>query len=104
VPAGSFGSSTTESNVAVPLPTAGTVSGLQVRLSGGSPGSGNSYTFSVVKNGSAVSGFTCTISDSNTTCTDTDTLAMAIGETLSLRAVGNSNPSARAVTWSLVFG
>jgi hypothetical protein len=104
VAAGSYGLSSTEANVAAPFPVAGTIGGLQIRLAGGSPGTGNNYVFNVMKNGLAVSGFTCTIADSATTCTDTDTLSMAAGDTLSLRTTPTSNPTQRAVTWSVTLG
>jgi hypothetical protein len=92
-----------QANVAIPLPIGGVISNLRVRING-TPGNGNSYTFTVVRNGTAITGFTCPMTDSTTTCTDTDTTTWAAGDTISLQSVPNSNPTGRIAVWSVTIG
>ncbi len=76
----------------------GTVGALSVTLSA-SPGTGNSYAFTVMVSGTA-SGNTCTISDAATTCTSGASVVVNPGDTVNVRATPNSNPTARSATWS----
>ena len=70
---------------------------------GGSPGAGNSYAFTVMKNGAAT-GLTCTMSGTGTTCSDTDkshSVEVDDLDTFSLRVVPTSTPSTIGVAWGL---
>jgi hypothetical protein len=93
----------TQTVAATPLPGGGVINNLQIRLAG-NPGTGNSYAFTMVRNGSVIPGFTCTISDAAVACNDTDTTVWAAGDTISLQSVPNSNPTARTATWSVTLG
>jgi hypothetical protein len=104
MPAGSLSTSATQANVAVPLPVGGTITNLQVRLSGVA-GAGNSYTFTAYRNGAAVATLTCSVSgDTATSCSDTDDTVWNAGDTISLQAIPFSNPSGRTGTWSITLG
>ena len=86
---------TTESNVEMVVPAAGTVSNLSVRL-GSTPNSGGGtqkYTFSVRKNGSPSGAISCEISENESTCSSTSTLSFAAGDLISLQATPSGNPS-----------
>ena len=99
IPVGAF-TSNTESAVSIPMPVAGTLSNLQVRLST-APGSGNWYQLTVRKN-SVSSIISCTITDSSQiTCTDSDAVSFAAGDTISLQVVPGSNPNSAYLTWSV---
>jgi hypothetical protein len=102
IAAGGFSVQTSAVAVAVPVPYAGTIDNLQVRLSG-TPGAGNSYAFTVLRNGSTA-GITCTVSDSETSCSGSTNAAFAAGETISLQSVPNSGPTGRTATWSVTLG
>lgn len=92
----------TVSSVYMPLPVGGTLKNLQVRLSG-NPGSGKSYTFTVM-NGSNATALTCTVAGSSaTTCTGSGTVVLDAGDAISLRSQPNSKPSKRSVAWSLLI-
>jgi hypothetical protein len=93
-----------ESSVEQVLAIGGTLSDLHVRLEG-SPGTGNSYTFTVRNNGADTS-LTCAIIDSSVSCSDTDaahSVSFSAGDTVSIKSVPSSNPSGRAMRWSAKF-
>jgi len=93
----------TNSNVAFPVPVGGTVSSLQVFQNGAS-GNGNTYTYTLMVNGAAVGALNCAITgNSATSCSSSGTSTLAAGDTVSLRAAPSSNPSTRAVAWSVVI-
>jgi hypothetical protein len=92
-----------ESAVAQTVPLAATLSNFYVHLSG-APGPGNSYTFTVRRNGGNTT-VTCTISGSSaTTCSDTThTQAFDAGDTISIESVPLSNPSNASMHWTATF-
>lgn len=68
-----------------------------------SPGAGNSYTFTLYKNGSPTA-LTCTISESDIECQDTtNEITLAQGDLISIESVPTSSPSARDARWSFIF-
>jgi len=84
------------------MPVAGTISNFYVTLDG-SPGSGNSYTFLVRKNG-ADTPVTCTISETDTTGSDlTNSVSFAAGDYISIMVTPASNPTAAAMSWTAQF-
>ncbi len=102
VPMFNAGRSATESDVQQPVPVAGTVSSFYVTLDG-SPGSGNSYTFVVRKNGEDTP-VTCIISDADTTGSDlTDSVSFDAGDYISIMVTPASNPTARSMSWTAQF-
>jgi hypothetical protein len=86
-------STATESNVQLVVPLADTVAHLAVSL-GSSPGNGNSWTFTINKNGKGTA-VTCQVTNNNSTCTDpTHTVSFATGDLLSLEALpGKTAPT-----------
>jgi hypothetical protein len=84
------------------MPVAGTISQLNVRLSG-TPGAGRQYTFFLRVNGADTS-LTCIVADAATSCADTThSVAIAAGSLVSVRAFANGNPSARSMGWTALF-
>jgi hypothetical protein len=103
LPIGAFAVGTTNATTAVPLPFGGVVNNLQVRISG-TPGSGNNYTFTVMRNGVATS-LVCTIADPAVTCADTDNTVWAAGDTISLQTNPNgTGPVQRTAVFSVTVG
>jgi hypothetical protein len=105
VAAGVFAVGTNQNTIATPIPVGGTVSNLQVRLSGtlGS-GSTRSYTFTVLRNGSPT-GLTCQIfSPSATNCSGSDDEVWNAGDSISLQATPAGTPTGRSVFWSVTVG
>jgi hypothetical protein len=102
VPMFNAGVSATESETQQFMPVAGTISEFYVNLDG-SPGSGNSYTFVVRKNG-ADTPVTCTISGTDTTGYDlTNSVDFDAGDLISVRVTPFSNPTARSMRWTAKF-
>ncbi|HOX70466.1 hypothetical protein [Dokdonella sp.] len=86
--------------VAIPVPVSGTIGGLQVRTNVVPGASPNSYTFTVYVNGAATAA-TCVIGTGATSCSDSvHTVAISMGDAVSLQQVGFSTPTAASVTWS----
>lgn len=90
--------------------TAGKVSNLRIALVGGTPGGGDSYTFTVrrdpagAKEGPISTGITCKISDPNTTCEDTkNSQAFAAGDAISILATEEGGPASRGMYFRLDF-
>ena len=87
--------------------SAGTVSNLRIYLLGGSPGAGDSYTFTVRRDpagatGPSNTGITCSISGSSTECSDiAHTQAFAAGDAISIVAIDGGNPTGRSVMFRL---
>jgi hypothetical protein len=102
-------STSSETSIQEVLFTAGKISNFRVALVGGSPGTGDSYAFTVRRDPAgaepAVStGITCKIADSNTTCEDTKNLqAFAAGDAISVLATENNNPTTRPVFFRLDY-
>ena len=93
----------TEADRQVLMPAAGTLSDLRVNIDG-TPGTGNSYAFTVRINGAGSTTITCTISNAETACNSgalTDTVAA--GDSVAIEVNPNSGPSARDGRWSLKF-
>lgn len=89
----------TASNAHFPIGVSGTITGLRAST-GGSPGSGQSYTFTLYKNGAATS-MTCTISDGNTSASDlTNAVTVAPGDILSVQAVASASASNTGSVWA----
>lgn len=88
------------------MPAAGTINILRVVLNGAPDnGSGNqTYTFTVYKNATSA-GLSCSIQETNTTCSASGSVTFAAGDVLTLQSVptssGSGNPSAVAPAWSL---
>ncbi|HOZ94603.1 MAG TPA: hypothetical protein PK242_11070, partial [Ottowia sp.] len=93
-----------EAKVAVPLPIGGTIGGLRVFQSG-TAGSGNSWTYTLFVNGSAVGAVSCSISgNAATTCSSAGTVAVSAGDRVALRVAPSSLPSTgRAAGWSFTI-
>lgn len=78
----------------IPVPFAGRVRGLQIKTNG-SPGAGQSFTYTLMLNGSAVA-ITATMSDSATTASDTSNkVTVAAGDLLEIRCVTSGSAAAR---------
>lgn len=92
-------STSTESNVQQVMPIAGTVANLAVKLAN-DPSEGDSYTFTIRKNGNGASGGTtvsCKIENTNTSCNSAaNSVTFAQGDLLSLQIVPASDRIARA--------
>lgn len=87
----SFGD-TTQTNVQMTCPTAGTLKKLYIRLTA-APGAGDTRTFTIYKNGSST-GLTVTISDVATTGNDTsNTVAVVAGDLLALQCAATGTPA-----------
>jgi hypothetical protein len=90
------------------MPVSGTVSQFHVRISG-SPSSGDSYTFTVLKNGSPVTvasvvQLRCVISDAATTCSSTTgSIQYSAGDRIAIEADPNSDPDVRRMRWTAKF-
>jgi Collagen triple helix repeat (20 copies) len=94
-----------ENAVSQVMAISGELSSLYVRLDN-SPGSTDSYTFTVRKNG-LDSTLSCTIIGSATSCMDTNlahSLTFDAGDLISIKAVPSSpSPTARAMHWTAKF-
>lgn len=98
--------SSAETAIQEVLLTSGKVSNLRIFLTS-SPGSGDSYTFTVRRDpagatGPSSTGITCTIEDSNTSCEDTThSQEFAAGDALSIQTTENNNPNGASVFFRL---
>jgi hypothetical protein len=95
----------TESECATVLAVGGTVSNLYVK-SNLAPGLGDTWTFTIFKNGVADTSVQCTISGAlATTCNDlTGSITFAAGDTISIRALGAGSPVGNAeASWSVRY-
>lgn len=99
---GGLGWSATETNVAMICPSAGKVGNLRVALED-APGAGNSWTFALMVDGVA-SALTVTISGTGTTGSDvSNKVSISAGETVSLRQIPSSTPTATVPRFTMVF-
>jgi hypothetical protein len=93
-----------ETQVQQIVPVAATLSNFHVRLNG-APGTGDTYTFTVRRNGVSSTTVTCSISGgSATSCSDT-TLSepFAAGDLLSIMVTVGGTPTGRAMLWTAQF-
>jgi len=81
--------------------TAGTMGALRVEVTN-APGAGNSWTFTV-NNNTSPTACACTISDSATSCNDTDTFAVVATDKISLDPSSTGTPTATGAQWSVIF-
>jgi hypothetical protein len=96
------GGEATESVAQVAVQTSGSLTNLKVLINN-APGAGNSWTITVRKNGASTS-VTCTISNPNTSCTDTThSVTFAASDSLSLLVAGASGPTAARMSWVANF-
>jgi hypothetical protein len=103
MPMGYAADSNTESTVQVPMPVAGNLSKFYVNLDG-SPGTGNSYTFTVRKNGADQIDLQVVISGSATSGSDTSgSVSFAAGDLISIESTPASSPTDRGARWSATF-
>jgi len=96
---------TDESTLQWPMPAAGTVSNLYVRLSESAGAAGTSYTFTIRKNGSST-GVACTAVAAASTCSDTSgSVTFAAGDLISVQASPSATPPADNldVAWTAKF-
>lgn len=69
----------------------------------GTPGSSDSYAFTVRRNG-ADTAVTCTVSGSASSCVDTsNSVAFAADDTISIKVTPTGTPSARRMGWTGKF-
>jgi hypothetical protein len=98
----------TDVKVSIPLAIGGSLGNLRVKLDAdadisGGAGGVESYTLTVMVNGNA-SGVTCQVIETATTCTDTtNSIVVAAGDTVSLRAVPANTPAEPTLTWSFLI-
>ena len=93
---------TTNGNATVQAGGAATLSRFTVTLSG-NPSSGDSYAFTVMVNGSATA-ISCTITETAPfSCTDSDTVALTVGQTVNVRIVPASSPDVQTATWTAIY-
>lgn len=101
-PQGNGTVSGTESSVRSTIPTSGTFSNLYAEDSV-SPGSGTSFSYTVMKNGSAQA-LSATVSNTSTTGNDTsNSVSFTTGDTISVRVVPTTSPTAGAGRWGMMF-
>lgn len=95
----------TEANLCQYLPTGGTIKKLFIALSADPGDPGDSYTFTVMKNGApTVPALTCTVSDPDTSANDSvNSFSVVAGDTISLRCVPGGTPVAVYVWWGMCF-
>ena len=99
-------SANNDAKVAIPLPMAGTIRGLQVRQSGvGATSSNRGYTYTLFVNGAAVSSLSCAITGTTAvSCSSAGMTTVAAGDRVSLQATPNGNPqNTPSATWSFVI-
>ena len=87
----------------VVMPTDGTINSLYIVLSG-TPGSGKSYTFTVIQNG-VVTSLNCMITGTvDTTCSDLgNSFGVLAGDTISIRSVAAGTPAGRTAAASVLL-
>lgn len=81
--------------------TSGKLSNFRVELRD-APGAGKSWTFTVMLNG-AVTDLSITISDTATEGSDSDTISVSAGDTLSLKSEPSGAPTATDAWWCVNF-
>jgi hypothetical protein len=95
-------SSSTESDVQNILPVNGTFGNFFAYVTA-APSVGNSWVFTVRKNGVS-STVTCTISGTSQSCSDTThTLSFTQGDLISIQATTPNHPSVTSAQWTATF-
>lgn len=92
---------TTADNKKQVVSAPGTLSNLLVELSA-APGNGNGYTLTLMKNGTPTD-LAVTISGTDTTGLDTDSVAVVAGDIIQLRCVPSGTPATPIARWSVLF-
>jgi len=98
-------SSTTEAQVSVVMPTAGTISNLYAYAST-APGAGQTYTATIFKNGSADATLEAQITNSSSGRLESDTVgtvSVVAGDLISVRIVGSAGAATADVFCSVKF-
>lgn len=94
--------STTEADANLVISSPATFKSLKIELES-TPGAGKSYAFTLRKNGSDTS-VTCTVSDTNTTCSDaSNSFTVVAGDLVALQSVPSGTPSAIPAFWSMII-
>jgi hypothetical protein len=97
------GWSSTESDLQVVIPSSGTLSNLYTNLST-APGNSKTYTFTVMKNGSATTLENVLTGAAILSGSDTiHTVAVAAGDTLTIRSTPTSSPAGTTPAFGLTF-
>lgn len=76
--------------------------GIRAKMIDAAPGSGKSWTFTLQKNGSDT-GLACTISDTNTQASDTDSISLADGDLLETKIVPANSPTSSRASISYII-
>lgn len=98
----SHGASATETNAAHAFPIAGVLRTLYLKTVT-APGSGKSIVFTIMKN-AAATGLTCTLSDTSAAANDTtNSVTVAPGDRISLRATPSGTPTVAQCRMGLGF-
>lgn len=92
--------STTDGDFDILVPSGGTLTALSVACPAGSPGTGNSYAISVHRN-NTTDDLTATISDAATAAQATGSVAWSAGDSLAIKHVPTSTPTARRLAWCI---
>jgi len=96
-------SSSTESDVQNILPANGTVGNFFAYVTA-APSVGNSWVFTVRKNG-VNSAVTCAINGTNQSCSDTThTLGFTKGDLISIQVTTANHPAVASAQWTATFG
>lgn len=94
--------SATLADFEVVIPCGGVLSNLYMLLEG-TPGSGKSYTITVIKNGVATD-LTVSVAGTSTSGLDsTHQVSVSAGDTLVIKLSPSGTPTSRTPTWSMVF-
>ena len=102
VAAGLLSWGTTDASRQVPISAAGTLKNLRVYFPT-APGASKSWTFALMKNGSATS-VTCTVAGTLTVCNDSsNTVSLNPGDLVSMRVTPSGTPTSAIPSWSLAF-
>jgi hypothetical protein len=96
------GWSTTETNMQIIVPTSGTLSHLYNTVSS-APGSGKSWQYTLIVNGTATS-LQTTVADTATTANNTaTTVGVVAGDTISMRCTPTGTPISSTPSFSVLF-
>lgn len=85
------------------IPTPGTLKNFYVKLTA-SPGASKSYTFTIMKNGSACGSLAATVSGAATTANDTsNTCTVVAGDYITVQSVPSGTPSLADANYGITF-
>lgn len=92
----------TSANVLQVIPTSGTIKNFYIKLEN-APGTGNSYDFTLYKNGSSTA-LTINISEGTTTASNTvNTVTVTAGDTVYIENIPTSGPTLSKLSWGFTF-